>query len=221
MQSSHALLIGRSGSGKTTLAKVLLSLSARFIVLDTEHEYEIPGAYVAYDLDEAIDIFVAKRRGEFGLVYRPESIEDYWSLLELVSHSQTVEPLGPIVLLTEEASRLSDTHSIPEPFRELYNRGRHKRISLLTVAQLDTDIHRITRRNSRIIVSCAQTSMSTDFQRYFSMPQVQRLRGLDTEWQSGRQITMPVQGVHFLTYPPQIDLYKAWGETHGYITESE
>lgn len=211
----HTLIAGRTGSGKTTLARALLRYTCRAIVLDREWEYEIDGARVAYSMRDIADALSdpAFRWGEFVLVCRPERDGDYLRTLQLAEHMQRAEPHGPLVIVMEEASRYGTTHGIDETVRQLYNAGRHRRISVLTIIQKDTDIHPITRHNSRLIVSMAQTKLSGDMQSYFDPAAVARIVSLETEY-----TPEPKQGRHFLVYPA-VDLYTAWADSHGYVHE--
>lgn len=226
MQNLHTLVAGRTGSGKTLLAKALILLTARAVVFDRLHEYNLPRAFVAYSLQEAVNHFLTNRAGFLRLVCRFEEPEDYLQLLELVEHTQRVEPLGPIVVLLEEASQYSETHVIDERIRRVYNAGRHLRISLLTVIQVDTDIHRVTRRNSQVIVSCAQNGLSVDMQRYFNWYEVEAITPLSAQGVAARLPRtsagepMPVQDFNYLVYPDHIDLYETWWQAHGFIYQS-
>jgi hypothetical protein len=83
------------------------------------------------------------------------------------------------------------------------------------VIQLDTDIHRVTRGNSEVIVTMAQNRLSVDMARYFKWDQIARLVSVRQEYKFP-----PVQGRHFLTYPPDFDLYDEWWRIHGYVLKS-
>jgi len=215
--------VGRSGSGKTLMVRALLGISARSIVGDPLFEYdENDGAdparsYVVYDLESAVETFLRVRREPFTLIFRHREPAEYLALLEVAEHSQRTEPLGPLVIATEEASRYSETHEIPDVLRKLYNAGRHYRISLLTVIQVDTDIHRVTRRNSQVIVSFAQNGQSADMRKYFRWDEIEALTPMDAPGEFQRY-GEPVQGRHFAVYPPMHgDFYEWWQEQHGHI----
>lgn len=218
MRTGHTLIVGRTGSGKTAVARALIRRSARAIVLDREHEYDIDGADTAYSFAEAADILLERRHGEFVLVFRPDLEGDYIRMLLLASHVQSTEPHGPLVIVIEEASHYSDTYNVEGIVRELYNAGRRRRITMVSVIQVDTDIHRVSRRNSRIIVSMAQNWLTGEMQSKFDLETVQQLRPLELERQ---WIPEPVQNVHFAVYPPAIDLYAWWAEMHGYLLEAD
>lgn len=190
-----------------------MSLTARAIVLDREYEYELPGAVYAYSLAEAIAQFCKLRWQPFHLVVRLRDPMEYCDLLEVVMYAQDTEPHGPIVVVGEEFSTYSETQEIEPVFREAYNAGRALRLSLLTVIQLDTDIHRVTRANSRVVVSMAQMRLSTDMARLFNWREVERLVSLD---EPGQWTAIPEQGTHFVC-APNIDLYDSWAELQGVI----
>lgn len=216
MKNGHTLIVGRSGSGKTTLVRALLERTARAIVLDREHEYDLPSAIYAYEFREASAALLRMRWQPFVIVYRPELEGDYIRLLQLVEHIQAVEPHGPAVIYLEEASRYSDAYAVDDTIRDIFNRGRHRRISICTTVQVDTDVHRVMRRNSHLIVTLAQNRLTAELAGQFAAADVQRLVPLDSE---RRRIHEPIQGRHFLVYPPGIDLYERWESLHGYICE--
>ena len=217
--NQHTLLVGRTGSGKSTLAKILADrYTARAVVLDQQHEYELNGAVVCYELRQAMREFLRLRWQPFKLVFRPRDPDDFMRLVELVQAAQQTEPHGPLVIFAEEASRYSETNTIDPVLRGLYNEGRHDRISVCAVIQVDTDIHRVTRHNSQVIVSFAQQKLSGDMQRYFDAGVIEQLRALDT---LSARIDEPEQDVHFAVYPPHIDFYARWIDVHGWIAQPE
>lgn len=214
MRNLNTLIVGRTGSGKTTLVKALILLTARVIVLDRKMEYEFPDAFIAYTLEDAIDFLLVNRWKPFKLIFRPTNPEDYFELMVFAENMQKVEPHGPLVIVMEEASAYSTTNNIDPIVLELYNAGRHRRISLLTVIQRDTSIHPITRTNSEVIVSMSQTKLSGDMQGYFGNDVVEALVSVKQDYTD-----TPIQDHHFAVYPPDTDLYETWIDHHGYIAK--
>lgn len=212
MKNCHTLISGRTGSGKSTLAKALLGLTARAIVLDVKHEYEGEHYITVYDLDEFARELLARRWQPFLISFRASQESDYGRAMDLARHIQQVEPHGPLVLVLEEAALYGSANNIDESVRQLYHSGRHERISMLTILQVDTDFHRIARYGSELIVTLYQHKLSGDLASLFRLPDVMALRSLKddyTEW--------PEQFRHFLVHPEGTDLYSEWAEAHNYI----
>jgi hypothetical protein len=221
-RNGHTLLVGRSGSGKTRAVRELLKLTACAIVLDPEFDYDPdPGDdwHVCYELDAAVSYFLRHRWGSFVLVFRPDDPATYGQLLAVAVHAQKTEPHGPLVIVLEEASKYGDTWSVETFVRAAYNKGRHLRLSVLTVIQVDTDFHRVARHNSRWIVSFAQHKVSGDFERYFDRATLEGLHSLDVGDEFERVGGVPEQGRNFVVHPPGVDLYREWYEAHGYWFE--
>lgn len=193
-----------------------MRLSARVIVLDRKLEYDPPGALYAYSMREFADLFMAHRWEPFALVFRPRMESDYGRAMELARSVQQSEPHGPLVIVLEEASNYGSASGVDETVRQLYNAGRHERISMLAVIQVDTDFHRVARYGSEVIVTFRQHKLSADMQSMFALEQVAALRTLKEDFTHE-----PEQGVHFLTYPSDVDLYETWIDAHGYIVDRE
>lgn len=180
-------------------------------MLDRKVEYDLDGAVYAYTLREAVELFCALRWQAFVLVVRLREPAEYPPLLEVIMHAQDVEPHGPVVVIAEEFSAYSETQSIDPVFRDAFNAGRHLRLSLVTVIQLDTDVHRVTRGNAGVIVSLAQNRLSNDLSRHFRYEDVAALVPLDKAY-----TPEPEQDTHFLC-SPDVDLYAEWTEIQGVL----
>jgi DNA helicase HerA-like ATPase len=209
----HTLIVGQTGSGKSTLVRKLLRVTARAIVMDRQHEYDgVKGAHISTTLADAVKYFTENRHTFFTLIFRPEEEEDYFRLIQLARFAQKEDDrLGPLVIFLEESSAYSNTHAIEGVIRDLYNKGRHERISLCSVIQLDTDVHRVTRSNSRSIVVLRMTYISSALKPLFGEEPLS-LVSLSTEYTKN-----PVQGRHFLHYPPHEDFYTVWRNELGYV----
>lgn len=209
----HTLIVGPSSSGKTLLARQLIGLAARVVVCDREHEYNgIRRAHYAYTLRDACTLFLALRWEFFCLVVQLEDDEEYLKLLELLEYTQRTEPAGPLVIVLEEASHYGNINTIAPIVRDLYNKGRHRRISLLSIVQVDTDLHRVARSNSRIIVAMKSHKLSGDMRNWFEPEDV---AGLSSPAENFTP--QLVQGRHYLVHPPGIELVPAWRAAQAWL----
>lgn len=219
MRNKNLLIAGATGSGKSTLTRELVRLSARVIVHDTEDEYQ--DGFIAYDVDEAARYFLEMRHRDFQLVCRLPS-EEMYAVFELAYHTQRVEPWGPLVAVMEEATAHSTPWDMNETVHEMYVKGRHARISNVTIVQLDTDINRITKHSTAAVVSFRQNYLSESWKRFFSWDDIQALHMLDGEYGVGAgKYLLPVQGRHFLTaHNIPDDLYTWWFDNHAWVAKT-
>lgn len=220
MNNAHTLLVGQTGAGKTVLAKHLIARTARAIVHDMNMDYSdmagLPHVYYESELDDAIELLLNRdfRFGRFVLIFQSYDNAEQMALLEFAEKMQETEPHGPLVNVIEESSYYSSTHDIDPTIERIYNMGRRLRMSLLTIIQVDTSIHRVTRFNSKWIVSVKQNKLSTDLQTIFEREEV---RALQTPLPMAWNQQTPKQGVNFLVYPDTVELFPAWSAAHGYL----
>jgi DNA helicase HerA-like ATPase len=211
----NVLITGQPGAGKSTLAGYLARLAWRVLVLDPVGDYTPatvrgPGqtaAVVAHDVAAAVDALVEHRDEPAALIFRPRDDDDpeaeYSRVLAAVELVQREPDATPLALVVDEASLASDTHTILPELRRMLNLGRRWRVSVLTVVQVDTDIHRVTRRNAHAVVAMRQSAPSTELRRLFAgqLATLEILRPPDLP---------PVAGRHYLAHPPDVDLIRAW-----------
>lgn len=214
MRNCHTLIIGRTGTGKTVLAKALIKLAARVVVLDRKWEYD--GSHVCYSFEEFADVLLVVRARDFCIVLRASDENDWDRAMELARYVQQSEPHGPLVIVLEEASNYGTANSVAETVRQLYNAGRHERISMLAVVQVDTDFHRTARHGSELIVTMYSHKLSGDMLTMFEPEMTRRLVSLGVEFTH-----WPVQGRHFLVYPDTADLYARFSDAHNYLNVVE
>lgn len=213
MKNANLLVGGQTGGGKTTLSRALFdNYTARGIALDIMgHEYD--GDLYAYDYEEAKNFLVARRKGPFKLVLRTSKPASY-AILKLAAYIQEKEPHGPLVVVMEEATEHSTTWDIKGIVHKLYTRGRHWRISTITVVQQDTDINRITKHSSAAIAAFKQNYASDNWLRFFKWDDLQALVPLSEDTYTPE----PVQGRHFSVHPAMItDLYTWWHDRHNWV----
>lgn len=208
MKNRNVLIVGQIGSGKSTLTRKLIELAPRVVILDPEWEYgseaDVKAGNVFRDYRAAIQHFVQHRKSErFRLIFQFDEQSQALGLVQLIKHAQKVEELPPLALVLEEASEYSDTYHICPEIADLYRKGRHWRINTVSVIQVDSDINRVVRSQSQIVVSMFQTKLSSDFQRFFTQQEIMKLQTLTPG-------TVPKQDLHFKVIPRGIDLFSEW-----------
>lgn len=213
----NLLITGQPRSGKSVLARTLLDMTDRAIVLDPLNDYQAsdPATDLETDsLDVALAFLAERYDTDFRLIYRHEGYPEieYEALFDMVEQIQIRAPRERLAVFLEEASQVSTTHAIGSQNRRLFNMGNRWGISFVTVIQVDTDIHRVTRRNSQAIVACRQHALSGDMGKLFRVDDVQALEIVTPAHFAADPDFVPVQGVNFLVAPDSIELYEWWAD---------
>jgi hypothetical protein len=120
----------------------------------------------------------------------------------------------PLAFVFEEAAMYSgSTWTLPEPISRVYRLGRRWKINCIAIAQIDTDLHRVFRACTQIYVALRSQKLSTDLQRHFDHEAVALLQPprLENPWPD-----VPVKGVHYLTSPDDLDLFREWESAVSY-----
>lgn len=203
MRNAVLTVLGQKGAGKTTFTRYLLSKTTRAVVVDRFLEYE---GVTAARLEPAVDYLAVNWRGPFRLVCRFTSDLHYRELFRFVDYTAQRCPTLPLSLLIEEADFFARTNYIEPSLGSLYAYGRHWAISLLSVARLDTNLHRSVIGNSDVLVCFRTRKLSGDMRERFTSADQQRLLHLETL----RPGVEPQKGRHYLTFPEDEDPVAVW-----------
>lgn len=207
-QNSHVLLVGQPGSGKSTLAREFVRRAWRCVVFDPVDDYDDQrigrACTIAYGVPTAIRHLRERRDEPDVLIFRPEADDpslDYAYLLAAIERIQREPDAEPVAVVIDESGLVGDTYEILPNLRRLYNLGRRWRIGIISIAQVDTDIHRVTRRNAQVVVCLRQTAVGTELRRWFG--------ARPAELEMLTPGVRPQAGRHYLCYP-DVDLWTWW-----------
>jgi hypothetical protein len=162
MQNKIICVIGPKGSGKTHTVCAAIKRMERVVVFDMVHERAYAEVILESNKSGNNAIIVGepkkfseainKDKEEFRVIYRPINLE--------VVKNGLVETneFGPIVklvflrgdcwLVVDEAHLLCNSHNCPKELMIANLLGRHRRMSLVLVAQSFTGIHPAIRKNA-------------------------------------------------------------------------
>ena len=206
LNGQNALILGMPGSGKTTLAPAMYRIRPHAISIDPLAEFDenpvegfTQGARAIWETrDEPVHLAIAP-------TVEPQVEVEH--LLIVAEHAQRQAIADgramPLAIFLDEASAVTDTFEILPQLRRIYNMGRRWGICLCVIAQVDTDIHRLTRRNSQLIVAMQQQYLSTDLRRIIPDARVPDLQVLTPG-------DRPQNGRHYVTAPPGVDVLQWW-----------
>jgi len=123
LERSITAVFGQSGSGKTQWTRRYLRSKPRIIIYDPMGEYDGPEFT---NIERLLDYVVEKPtfRARWG---DPERFPDLCKIAYIV---------GNLTLVIEEAQRIiPPQEKLPEEFTDIIYRGRHKKVSVVTISQ--------------------------------------------------------------------------------------
>jgi len=206
----HLLVTGQTRSGKTVLTRRLVRLAPRVVALDPQGDYVGEGdvytdfrssslAWLrAYDCERYRIVYSPPEGGGAGPAFRA------W--LRLLYRVQSERGGPPVVVIMEEASIYSDAGSVPEELDWAIRAGLKSGLVVVSVVQTDVDIGKSIRRNAALQVYLRQLAPSTDTRRTLRRSDLSRLPDLETLTPDQE----PREGVHYVTYPPGLDILGEW-----------
>jgi len=208
------LSTGMIGSGKSQLAHRFLKLSPRAIVFDPQSEYTIP-AFRSFD--EGAQFLVDYRDKDFQFAIQPpdslnslEGFERYYmSWIDLIYHAQIEDPdRPPIALILDEASYyIGTSHNVPSEVQRLFTKGRHAKISIITIVQRFTQAAPILRDQSHAWIILRSKSLPSELKDRLAKEEIETIPSL-------RPLTpriRPKFGVHYVTdLGESVDVFDLW-----------
>lgn len=139
------LVLGKTGSGKTQWTKRYLDNCTRYLALDYNREY---AGLVLPDLDALAAYLDRHGDSYFRVTYaRPDDFPAVCDMARIV---------GDLFLVLEEADRFWSTGELDPEFNELIERGRHQRVSLLSLTRFPAECHINVRRQATQIITFEQ-----------------------------------------------------------------
>jgi len=148
--NSIITIVGQRGSGKTTLAKMLVLMRSRVVVLDPLCEYGNEGL-IFESLGDLVNFMSEHSEGQFRVICRFESMEEYDTLLDLSRE------IGMLTVVIEELNFFIQVQSKNPHFDQLYRFGRHRGVSVIGIAQRCAEIPKLITSQSDSIISFRQT----------------------------------------------------------------
>jgi hypothetical protein len=161
VQNKIVCVIGPKGSGKTFTVCEGMRQMDRVVVFDMVHETAYADVVLSeHEKKNAIIIgqpkafadAISKDKDEFKVIYRPVNLEVIKNGLVETDEFGPITKLvflrGDCWFIVDEAHLLCNSHNCPKELMIANLLGRHRRMSLLLVAQSFTGIHPAIRKNA-------------------------------------------------------------------------
>jgi len=206
----HLLVTGQTRSGKTVLTRRLVRISPRVVVLDPQGDYVGEGDVHEDFLSSALAWIRSYDRSSYRIIYSPPegggAGPAFRAWLRLLYRVQSERSGPPVVAVMEEASIYSDAGKVPDELDWAIRAGLKSGLCVVSVVQTDVDIGKSIRRNAALQVYLRQLAPSVDARRILRRSDVQKLTELETLTPDQE----PTPGVHYVTYPPGLDILDEW-----------
>jgi hypothetical protein len=204
MYNAVVTIVGMKGSGKSTFTKTLIAPTPRAIIIDRLFEYEDGEIYTSYE--NAIQRLGALWRQDFRIIVRFRKDWHYREYFRYLAELSDRAPARPVGLVVEEADFFMKPQFIEPNLSYLFRYGRHFKISLISIARGETDLHRDAIQNADSFVVLRCNRFSKEMRERFDDEQLQVIRKLDTLTPG----MSPVKGKHYMTYPDSVDPFELW-----------
>lgn len=142
-QIDKITILGRSGCGKSFLGKDIQKAFPRRIIFDITDEYS-PNEMTVNNFESFSSLMRSiSNDAKFVVIVKfdehlgEEDIKKIFNaMMKIIYH------IGDITIVIEEVQEYSSTHSIPQWFKTLLMRGRHKNIGFITTTQRPGQLHK-------------------------------------------------------------------------------
>jgi len=145
-QTEVITVLGQRGSGKSSWVKAWIQDRARFVLWDSQGEYE--GYTQVNNREELFEELQQHHKWIFRLVFNSDtnSIEDFEFACEAAAAAED------LLFVVEEVDEFATPQRIPEPLARLLKRGRHWTVDMVFVSRRPPEIHRLVTSQSQRFV---------------------------------------------------------------------
>jgi len=152
MQNKIIILIGPKGSGKTRKTSELIDGWERVVIFDSIREQAYTGKEIIVGSPQQLYKALPRDREKFRITYRPVVIDIKENGLIDCAEFEPVVKLcylrGDILLVIDEAHLLANGRNCPKMLTISSLIGRHRKLSMILIAQSFSGISPAVRRNA-------------------------------------------------------------------------